>query len=79
MKKQKRFMFDGDQPVVESKGTLSPVGDAAEEAYKIGQLLGRNALYRRPGLHVGRWFLSAELLVQTALLVAVVILITKTK
>lgn len=72
-------MFDGEQTTEEPKTVVPPAADAAEEAYKLGQLLGHNALYRRPGIHVGRWFLSAELLVQGALLVAVIVLITKTK
>ena len=35
----------------------------------VGQLLGRRNLSRRPGIHIGDWFLSAELLLLAAILI----------
>lgn len=46
--------------------TVSPSPQAVASAYTFGQLLAGGPLGRRPGVTVGSWFLSAELLVLSA-------------
>ena len=47
--------------------------DASAQAAMLGQLIGGRSLSRRPGIHVGDWFVSAELLVLTATFVAILV------
>ena len=77
MTKQKTFRFEGDaeQPAPAATST----DEAAEEALQLGQLLGRQALCRRPGLHIGSWFITGELIVLTALLVTSIVIACRLK
>lgn len=78
MKKQKLFAADGRQ--IEISNPASDNDDrqaAAEQAEMLGQLLGRQVLYRRPGIHLGKWFFSTETVLLTALLVCAIIIIKK--
>lgn len=77
MTKQKTFRFEGDaeQPAPAATST----DEATEEALQLGQLLGRQALCRRPGLHIGSWFITGELIVLTALLVTSIVIACRLK
>lgn len=79
MTKQKTFRFaDGTAEQPETTG-VTPTNEAAEEALQLGQLLGRQALCRRPGLHIGSWFITGELIVLTALLVTGIVIACRLK
>lgn len=82
MKKQHLFAMDGldaapqpEAPQAPAPAAEAPAADAdsrqaEQQALMLGQLLaGRSGLSRRPGLHIGSWFVSAELLVLAAILV----------
>lgn len=58
--------FDGES---ETGSSDVPMGKAVADAYTFGQLLAGGPLGRRPGITVGSYFLSAELLVLTASLI----------
>lgn len=53
--------------------THNPDPQETASALLLGQLIGRRTLSRRPGIHIGDWFLSAELLVLTATLAVSII------
>lgn len=73
MKKQVLFHNDENFLMRRADGAAEPrpEADAAAHALMVGQLLGGRGLSRRPGIHIGDWFVSAELLVLTAIFVTV--------
>ena len=85
MKKQVLFQNDNflarradGTPDIASAGVPTDDTDdttamAATQAYTIGQLIAGGPLGRKPGITVGSWFVSAELLVMTATLVTIIV------
>lgn len=74
----KQILFQ-PQPTLTHRadGTDSPLpSDSASsrQALMVGQLLSSSrCLSRRPGIHIGDWFISAELLVLSATLAVSII------
>lgn len=71
---EKQILFKENHRLVRrADGTDEPApqppGADSQYALMVGQLLGRRNLSRRPGIHIGDWFLSAELLLLAAILI----------